>query len=368
LPPKIKDNLARRGEDAESEVFKSDDSKYESGDYSSIPIPKSASEALVSVADSRVRKRRQGRSSVDSATYVGEVDNIDQLPRDLQEVVWTVRELLAAKTAECDLRAEALVKENGLTADRVYDRIHEAGRHEFSRVGLKPNNFMYEFAEEADIREDSLIAVAADGFFRDTPVALERGAKAIYVDSSEVAVEAAREEAKKSEYARNVALCRMNIADFLQDPAADLILPRHFIEDHFLDFRPGRPVSDYLTHFYIHSGAHYNTPHVYRNRMLKRMRDMVAKNKGSVGIAMKTNNSASAEDSRHVWLSRNDGRNMKLDLKDLIVRSYMDRETQEDDFKTTFCHYRSAVQHIIGYDKSGEVEEFVNTIGRTTKS
>ena len=288
----------------------------------------------------------------------------DALSIEQREGIQEVRRLMNQSLLASDERALQILQSLGLTANVAYDQIHASGIHAFSKASERPHPFARDFSIEGGINANSVILEAGAGYGRDSAYFAKIGAKVISLDSSRRAVEANLRSVKEKQYAKNMAVVHGDMRDFLLDPRVDEVLPSEFLERNRVFFPEGSRLGNVLTHIYMNSSAHYYPPRVWSEGVLPGLSQLLEEKDGVLGVSIKTDQSASADPSRHYSLTQGDGYNARLDKVDLILRTYPETRTIIRDFSDALRDLRYRIVRERGYDVEGEEEEFAQLIGR----
>lgn len=257
------------------------------------------------------------------------------------------RKLFRESDMNSQMKGLKLLEERGLLANVAYDRIHQSGSHQFSGRSLnEPNPFAIRFAEQTGMGPKSVVLDTGCGMGSDSVYFAKRGAKVVALDTSRFALDQFQ---KKLGVFHPELIPRITL--LCQDTRRALA---------------SMLGSERVTHIYGFSSWHYDPPMVLRAK-LKAAYNVLDRNrdKGYVGLAIKTIDSDSARADRHYRLTMGDDLNYSMDKEDRILRLYPEEDmlpelVSQADFTSVLLD----LEEIEGYDKPGEKEVFRRVIAK----
>ena len=243
--------------------------------------------------------------------------------------------------------------ECNLVASKRYDDIHMKGDHCFSgRPINKPNQFAKDFIKRAGIGPKSRVLEIGCGMGRDSFAFAKAGAEVIAIDNSAYAIESFRGGLIK------MAQKKPN----LKAVAERIIIKKR---DAIKTLQEGDMKNLNLTHIYGNSTLHY-LPIELLKEYYQLLFSLLQEQRGYLGNAIKTVNSDSAHQSNHYRIANDEGMNLSIDRKDLILRVYPTTRQQIIDLmeEVGFAIESALIRKVPNFDRQGEKEEFCCVVAR----
>ncbi|MBI5422425.1 class I SAM-dependent methyltransferase [Candidatus Peregrinibacteria bacterium] len=257
------------------------------------------------------------------------------------------RRLFKESDMNSQMKGLKLLEERGLLANVAYDRIHQSGTHQFSGRSLdEPNEFAELFAERTGMGPKSVVLDTGCGMGSDSVCFAKKGAKVVALDTSRYALDIFQ---KKLTLFHPELIPRITM--LCQDTRRALA---------------SMLGSERVTHIYGFSSWHYDPPMVLKAK-LKAAYNILDRNrdKGYLGLAIKTIDSDSARADRHYRLTMGDDLNYSMDKEDRILRLYPEEDMlTELVAQAEFTSILLDIKPIEGYDKPGETEVFRQVIAK----
>ncbi|MCK5603298.1 class I SAM-dependent methyltransferase [Candidatus Pacearchaeota archaeon] len=266
--------------------------------------------------------------------------------REEADAVERAKNLLASPDEESQLRGWRILDSFGLTANHAFDRIHQQKTHGYSTKSIAvPNHFATRFATRSKMGKESKVVDIGCGKGRDSIIFAHTGATVYALDPSNHALRHFEKdlECYQETLTGDIELIRGTVLSFLDSYEAQ---------------------DKKITHFYGYSFLHFLPPPLIR-QTLKRIHDLASAQRGFIGFAIKTIESASAQQNHQLRLAEGDGFNPSLSYKDRIFRVFPDEETITNLIaETKFQIMDIITEGIYGYDNASDVELFRSVIAR----